>query len=171
MSVLLGIGDASGYFFHAPSGTAIPKVTEAVPSEWKQVGLVTSDGLTLSNDYGADSIRDWSNQIQRVISSDTEQTASCGIMDTNEETFKVMFGADAVTQDRESGTTTVSIPHETPKEEAFLWRIKDGDNVVQVACQRGQVQEMDDITFAPGDAVVWTPTITGLGNGFEIQTK
>lgn len=170
MSVVLGLGDAAGYFYHAASNTSIPSVTASVStSTWTKVGLITADGVTFTNDYGAETIRDWANQVQRVISTESEQTVQCGIMDTTAEVFETLFGTSAVTTAGTPSVTTVKVPQSAPEPEAFLWRIKDGDTVMQIACKSGQIQEMDDITFAPGEATTWTPTIVGLGEGFEIQ--
>ena len=46
--------------------------------------------------------------------------------------------------------------------------MKDDDDVIIVACKKGQVTTLDSISFAPGGAIVWTPTITALEEGWQM---
>ena len=55
-----------------------------------------------------------------------------------------------------------------PEEEAFLWLMKDGDAMIAIGCERGQVTATENVSFAPGGAINWTPTITGLDDGFQL---
>ena len=56
-----------------------------------------------------------------------------------------------------------------PEEEAFLWLMKDGDDMIAVGCKYGQVSAVENVSFAPGGAINWTPTITAMGDsGMEL---
>ena len=55
-----------------------------------------------------------------------------------------------------------------PEAEAFLWIMKDGDAMIAIGCERGQVTATENVSFAPGGAINWTPTITGLDDGFQL---
>ena len=45
--VKLGAGLATGMFYHAPKGTALPTYpTETLAEAWKEVGYVAEDGIT-----------------------------------------------------------------------------------------------------------------------------
>ena len=47
--------------------------------------------------------------------------------------------------------------------------MKDGDDMMMIGCSRGQVSSVDNVTFAPGDPIRWTPTITAMGeDGFKL---
>ena len=47
--------------------------------------------------------------------------------------------------------------------------MKDGNDMMMVGCSYGQVSAVDDISFAPGAAINWTPTITAMGDdGFKL---
>ena len=54
------------------------------------------------------------------------------------------------------------------EEEAFLWLMKDGDSMIAIGCTNGQVTAVDNVSFAPGSAINWTPTISALGDGFQM---
>ena len=141
MDVKLGLGLATGMFFHAPAGTALPT-------------------------YPAEALK-------RVILTDHSETIQAPIMDTTEESLKTVVGAENVT------TTAAASGHgklvkvnlsdgDLPEPEAFLWLMKDGDAMIAIGCERGQVTATENVSFAPGGAINWTPTITGLDDGFQL---
>lgn len=160
--VKLGIGDVSGMFFHAPAGTALPATADAtLDAAWTEVGYVSQDGLTVSVSASTDNIRDWGNKSVRLFVTDSEETAQSTVITTTQETLETVLGAGNVTSTQ--GTVTASMSLATlPPEEAFLWRMKDGDDMIIVGCTKGQVTALDSMSFQPGSAISWTPTITVL---------
>lgn len=174
MDVKLGLGLATGMFYHAPAGTALPTYpSETLNSAWVNIGNVSDAGITLTTDKSTETLRNWANVIQRVIMTDHTESIQSPIMDTTEEALKAVVGAANVT------TTAASTGHgalinvnlsaaDLPEEEAFLWLMKDGDSMIAIGCTRGQVSAVEDVAFAPGSAINWTPTITALGDGFKM---
>ena len=160
--VKLGIGDVSGMFYHAPAGTALPTTADAaLGAAWTEVGYVSQDGLSVSVNASTDSIKDWGNRTVRVIVTESEETAQSTVITTTEETLATVLGEDNVAA--AGGTITAALTLATlPPEEAFLWRMKDGDDMIIVGCTKGQVTALESLSFQPGSAVAWTPTITVL---------
>lgn len=172
MDVKLGLGLATGMFYHAPAGTALPTdPTAALANTWVHVGDVSDAGITLALNKTATNLKNWANKIKRVIMTDHSETIQSPIMDTVEEALKTVVGAANVTT--ASGVVTVNLSDgELPPEEAFLWVMKDGDDMMMIGCSYGQVSAVDNVTFAPGAAINWTPTITAMGNdGFKLIMK
>lgn len=169
----MGIGYASGMFYHAPAGTALPTYpTETLPVAWVEVGDVSSDGITLTLDKSTEVIRNWANEVKRVILTEHTETIAATIMDTTEEVFKVILG-DSVTTTAASSShgnlVTASLTQEAlPEPEAFLFVMKDGDDCIAIGTENGQITSMDDVTFTPGEAIKWVPTITALEDGWQI---
>ena len=174
MDVKLGIGLATGMFYHAPAGTPLPTYPgEALAAAWVEVGDVTADGITLTTDKSTEVLRNWANVVKRVVLTEHSETIQSPIMDTTEEGFKTVVGEDNVTSaaaaSGHGALTTVNLSsQDLPPEEAFLWLMKDGDAMIAIGCTNGQVTAVDDVSFAPGAAINWTPTITALGNGFVL---
>lgn len=174
MDVKLGLGLATGMFYHAPAGTALPTYpSETLGAAWTLVGDVTDAGITLALDKSSTNLKNWANVIKRVIMTDHSETVQSPIMDTTEEALKAVVGADNVT------TTAATSGHgalvnvnlsdgDLPAPEAFLWLMKDGDAMIAIGCTNGQVTAIDNVSFAPGAGITWTPTITGLGDGFKM---
>lgn len=172
MDVKLGLGLATGMFYHAAAGTALPTdLTTAIDTTvWTHVGDVTNDGITLTMDKSVENLRNWANVIKRVIMTEHTETIQAPLMDTTEEVLKAVLGEDNVTT--ASGVTTVNLSAASlPEEEAFLFVMKDGDDMMMIGCTNGQVTEVDDVTFAPESAINWVPTITAMGDGFKLIMK
>jgi len=174
MDTKLGTGLATGMFYHAPAGTALPTYpAEELDTAWKLVGDVSDAGITLATDKSTTVLRNWANVIKRVIMTEHTETIQAPIMDTVEEALKTVVGADNVT------TTAATTDHgklinvnlsdaELPEEEAFLWLMKDGDAMIAIGCTHGQVTAVDNVSFAPNNAINWIPTVTALGDGFRM---
>ena len=170
--VKLGLGLSTGMFYHAPKGTALPTdPTAQLPTAWVHIGDVSDAGITLAFDKSTTNLRNWANAIKRVIMTEHSETIQSPIMDTTEEALKAVVGEDNVTS--ASGVVTVNLSDgELPPEEAFLWVMKDGNDMIMIGCTQGQVSSVDNVSFAPGAAINWTPTITAMGDdGFKLIMK
>ena len=170
----LGIGLSTGMFFHAPAGTALPEYPlETRDSAWVSVGNVSSDGITLSMSQNVTDFRSWANRIERSVLTEHSEDVSVNIMDTTEESLKTVFGADAVTTTAATSAhgalVSVSLSRNAlPDEEAYLFLIKDGDDTIMIGTEYGQITEIADVSFQPGDLIRWNPTIRALGDGWEL---
>lgn len=172
MDTKLGLGLATGMFYHAPADTALPTdPTAALNSAWTHVGDVSDAGITLALNKSTTNLRNWANVVKRVIMTEHSETIQAPIMDTTEESLKTVVGEDNVTT--ANGVITVNLSDgNLPPAEAFLWVMKDGDDMMMIGCSRGQVSSVDNVTFAPGDPIKWTPTITAMGDGgFKLIMK
>jgi len=172
MDVKLGLGLATGMFYHAPAGTALPTdPTETIPATWKHVGDVSDAGITLALNKSTTNIKNWANKIKRVLLTDHSETIQSPVMDTVEEALKAVMGERNVTTANDVITVNLS-DGDLPPEEAFLWVMKDGDDMMMIGCSHGQVSAVDNVTMAPGAAINWTPTITAMGDdGFKFIMK
>lgn len=166
-AVNLGIGAATGMFYHAPKGTALPDFpTTPASTAWVEVGYISEDGITWHHGRSAEPLKDWSNSIRRQIQSDATGTVAAPIISTTEEVLKTLFGENNVT------TTTATTAHGATigievkegvmsDEEAFLFLMKDGDDSFMLGTTSGFVTTLDDIAFAPGSPITWNATISG----------
>lgn len=172
--VKLGPGKATGMFYHAPAGTALPSYpTDTLDAAWKHVGDVTDAGITLSTSKSTTNLKNWANQIKRVVVTDKSETIQSPVMDTTEESIKTVLGSDNVTvtpADQTHGKKVAAnlSAADLPAPEAFLWLMKDGDTMMMIGCTEGQVTAVADMTFASANAITWTPTITAEGDGFQL---
>lgn len=164
MDTKLGTGNATGMFYHAPAGTALPSsLNTALSSAWTHVGDVSDAGITLALNKSVTNLRNWANKIKRSIMTDHSETVQAPVMDTTKETLKTVVGKKNVTES--GGVISVELSDgDLPKQEAYLFLMKDGDDMMAIGCSYGQITAVDNVSFTPGDSIKWTPTITGQGN-------
>ena len=171
----LGIGLSTGMFYHAPSGTALPTTPGAtLGSSWTLVGDVTDAGITVSMSRDTTPIKNWANKVKRVIQTGHTETIKAPIQDTTDEVFKTILGSDNVTVTPASSAHGKLVkadlaPDSMPEEEAFLFLMKDDDDLIAIGCTKGQITALEDVAFAPNAGITWTPTITAI-EGFSIIT-
>ena len=170
----LGIGLASGMFYHAPAGTALPtSPLVTLPSAWKKVGDVSADGITLTFDKSTTNLRNWANELKRILLTEHAESIAAPVMDTTQEVLETVLGEGATTETPATAThgnlISASLTQATlPPEEAYLFLMKDDDDAIAVGCTKGQITSMDTVTFAPGSTINWAPTITALDAGWQI---
>ena len=85
-------------------------------------------------------------------------------MYTTQKTLETIFGAGNVSVATASSAhgKTVSVtvePGVSAEPMAFLFVMKDSDDLIFLGTSRGIVREVSDITMSPTEAIVWEATI------------
>lgn len=164
-NVNLGIGLATGMFYTAPAGTALPtSPMDTLAADWQEVGAVTADGITWSTGKDSDPLRNWAKEVERLVASDEGGTVQAPLMYTNADTLKLIFGAGNVTETAATPTngniTSVTVaPGVSAEPAAYLFLMKDSDDMILLGTSKGIVRDVDDINFTPTEAITWTATI------------
>ena len=165
-NVNLGIGLSSGMFYTASAGTSLP----AYPGDttglgsWTEVGAVTADGIQWETGTDSDPRRNWAREVERLIASDEGGTVTAPLMYTTQKTLETIFGASnvSVTAATSSHGALVSVdvePGVSAAPAAFLFIMKDGDDMLMLGTTRGIVTTVDTVSFSPTEAITWTATI------------
>ena len=161
----MGIGRAVGMAYTAPENTALPATPgETLDPAWVEIGAVSEDGITWGTGKDAEPLKNWAKKVVRVIGSDESGNVQVPFIDTTEDTLKTIFGADNVTISAATAThgKVVSVtvaPGVSAPPAAFLFLMKDGDDLLMLGTESGVVTDLDDIGFAPTDAITWNATI------------
>lgn len=172
-NVNLGIGLATGMAYHAPAGTALPDYPgEELDSAWEEIGAVSEDGITWGLNQSRTPLRNWAKEIERMMAADGDSTIESPFIYTTEETLKTLFGENAVevTAADQNHGKIISIeigPESMPDGEAFLFLMKDGDDLMMVGTSKGFVTSVADVSFAPSSAITWTATISSKAWTFK----
>lgn len=165
-NVNLGIGLSTGMAFHAPAGTALPTYPgEALDAAWMEIGAVSEEGISYGMNHSMTPLRNWAKVIERLMAADGDATIKAPFMDTTKETLDTLFGAENVvaTAATEEHGKLISItigPDTMPESEAFLFLMKDGEDMIMIGSTQATVTAVDDITFAPNSAILWNATIS-----------
>lgn len=167
--VNLGIGQdsATGMAFYADKDTTLPTDPSAAISSttWTNIGAVSEDGISFSPNRDLEPLRNWAKEIERLMAAEGDGTLEVPFIYTEEETFNVLFGEDAV--DVTAATTTTGkitaveiSPDNIPEGKAFIFIMKDGDDVIMIGTKAGFITSVSDVTFGPSEAITWTGTIS-----------
>ena len=164
-AVNIGAGAASGMFFHAPQGTALPAYPgDTLAQAWKEVGFISQDGITWPHGRGGEPLKDWSNSIRRMLESKDNRTVAGKLISTTKEVLQTIFGAANVTDGAATSSHGALESVEVKSgvisgEEAFLFLMQDGDDAFMLGTTKGIVTNLDDVSFAPGATIDWGFTI------------
>lgn len=164
--VNLGVGAATGMFFHAPANTALPTSPSAqLGTDWDEVGYISEDGITWATGIDRDVLRNWAKKIVRTMPGEDDPTVQAPVISTTGEALKTVFGASNVTETSATTSTgkivTLSVSNAMViPAEAYLFIGKDGDDLYMLGTKEGYINVIDDITFVPGEPITWTPTIS-----------
>lgn len=162
-AVNIGKGRASGMFYVAAAGTAIPTSLTTLPTGWTEAGFISEDGMELQLSRDVEDIKDWSNTIRRTILTDHDEKASGACISTTKTALEELFGQANVTET--SGAIKVNLSaSELPPVKAYLFIMKDGDDLMCFGCSNGQISVADNTSFKAGDAIAWNFKITAQGS-------
>lgn len=161
----LGGGYASGMFYKAPENTALPAYPGASLSAWTEIGDITEDGITWSTARDYDTLKNWALQIKRLIPGTDPQKITAPIMDTTEEVFKTIFGSANVTKSvaTESHGNVLTVDTSalnTPAAAAYLFIMKDGDDMIMLGTKSGFISSVSDVSFKATEGITWTVEIS-----------
>lgn len=163
--VNLGIGLVTGMFYTAPAGTALPTYPgETLAVDWVECGAISDAGLTWSTGKDSDPLRNWAKEVERLMSSDEGGTVTAPLLYTEEDTLKTIFGSSNVTITAADAThgkiTSVTVaPGVSSEPMAFLFLMKDSDDLLMLGTSNGILRDVSDITMSPTEAIVWECTI------------
>lgn len=169
--VNLGVGNyaesgTTGMFYHAPAGTDLPtSPAGTLASAWVEVGAISQDGITFNTNHTFNQLKNWANKIARLLPAEESGTVAAPIIDTTEESLKTVFGAENVEVTPATAThgklVSVNVSQDgMPEAEAFLFLMKDGDDMIMIGTERGYISELGEVAFQPNEAITWNATIT-----------
>jgi hypothetical protein len=165
--VLVGRPDqtSTGAILSAPLGTTLPPdARTALDDAFVGSGYVSNDGLALTPEYSTTDITDWSGAMVRRLLESFNGTISWAHIQFDYAAMVNAFGEDNVTltpaSDVHGEQITVRIGAHLPKAKAWVFKMKDGDNLIRILVPNGQVTSVDEITFAANAAIPLPVTLS-----------
>ena len=139
-------------------------------------GYVSEDGLSLSQEYNTNDIREWNGATVRTVLESFNGTLAWSAIQIDADSAKQAYGANnvAVTPaDADNGEQLrIGIGTHLPPVQSWGFRMKDGDARLVVFVPRGQVTAIDSISFTATDPVAFANTLTcyddGTGNSIYL---
>ena len=160
----------TGAVLHAPVGTALPDLSDIMPSEvtideaFKDGGYVSSDGVTLTPDMSTSDINDWSGALVRRVLEAFNGEVSFTMIQSDAETFKMALGEDYVTAQAADTThgnqVMAKFGAHLPDPEAWIFKMKDGAARILICLPNAQITTMDEVTFNATNPIGWALTLS-----------
>lgn len=161
--VTTGKGKVGGYIYWAPAATALPTdATTALATEYKCLGYISDDGVTVTTNTSSAEIKDWNGDT--VLNTQTEYSAEAAfklIEFLNADALKAAFGSDNVTES--DGAITVSFGSGDIPAAVWVFEcIFNGDKPGRWVFPNGVITEHGDITLKADEAVGIDLTVNAL---------
>lgn len=180
-AVVIAKGKASGYAFYAPEGTVIAADPSAeLDKACLPLGYVSSDGIANAFKTDSDDKKDLNGDVVATVRTSRSETFKFSLMQTDDNTLKIVYGQDNVSTDATSTVRTVKHNGNTGASHAYVFRLvtKDTDTdqeLTDIVVPNGVVDSVDDITYSGTDIVTYKLTIKALpdasGNTAYMYTK
>ena len=165
-NVFAGVPDRTvGAIMVAPKGTALPVDAAAVPNvAFKDLGYISEDGVTLTQDLSWEKIRDWGGDQVRAILKEFTGGLKFTFLETNATAAAAIWGASNVTTTAATISTgtknAVKLTSQESPRNAFLINIKDGVRRVRLVIADGQFTDRGDLSYTQSSAVTYDVTMS-----------
>lgn len=155
--VLVGAPDQSsttGAVNIAPLGTTLPTDAKTnLGSAFTPSGYVSEDGVTLSQDFSTNDIKDWSRATVRTLLEEFTGEMTWTFIQTGYDELCAIFGSDHVTQTGD--LIRVSLGAHLAPAGVFAFNMKDGDTRIRIIAPNAQPVPDGDLTFVANEPIAW----------------
>lgn len=149
----------------APLGTTAPTSVDATWTGSSDVGYISEEGITESNNITVEKRRAWQrNAVVRTVVTEGETTFQFTMIQTTSATLAEYYGIEVADIDTDEGSF-VSDPGVEKPRKSYVLDFIDGDELVRKYIPDGQVTETGDVTYVSQDIISYPVTITAYDNG------
>ena len=99
---------------------------------------------------------------EKVVPSLSKEKASGSCISTTGDALAELFGSTNVTATTASVVVNLSAS-DLPPVKAYLFVMKDGDDLLAFGCSEGQISVSDNVSFQAGEGIAWPFEITAQG--------
>lgn len=148
------VGITGKVYVGATSATA-PASSTATLTGFTELGYVSADGVTFSNDRATNQIRAWQNaDLVREIVTEGTTTYQFTLLESNQDVIETYFGGSLVDGKLEL------VPTATGGSKSFVIDIVDGAKAIRHYVPLGEVLSIEAQQIQNGEAIVYGMTVT-----------
>lgn len=143
---------ATGHFYTAPVGTALPTDLKAVPATWTHMGHTSLEDILSAASEGGERTVLGSLQKKnlRVAIAARSESYNIRLLQFDAASLKLYYGGNAVV----TASGAVQVPENpVPTEVAWLFVFEDGDAVGAVYAERASIFRSDDVAIADTESL------------------
>lgn len=164
-NVSYGKGVQGGYFFLAPSGTALPTDNSTTLAEaYKNMGFLGDDGVVFSDETDSETAYDMNGDAIATSQGSIEKTFTVVFREIKADTLKVMMGDANVTDTGGVIEAHDKGPNDTTYVAVFELLLKDDRKWRRIVPQC-KVGELGEMTFSYSELVGREITMSALKDG------
>lgn len=164
-NVTAGKPKIGGAIFVAPVGTTLPDSTSsALNSTFKNLGYISTDGVTNSNSMASNNVKAWGGNTVLNTQTDKPDDFKFKLLEVlNVDVLKTVYGANNVTEDSVSGEIEITANAEELTEMSWVidMVLRNGTKK-RVVIPSAKVSAIADIVYKDDDAVAYDTTISAV---------
>lgn len=142
----------------APVGTTAPTdIATAWSATWKDLGLLSEDGMTETRDMDSNEHYSWGGGLVRTVRSKHKRAFKVAALEDNPIVWGLVNPGS--TASSASGITTRVYKVPTPDPRAFGFELIDGANTSRLIVARGEIVEIGDVARSDADLSMYELTI------------
>lgn len=162
-NVSAGKPKVGGALFMAPLGTAVPTDAKTPLDEaFTCLGYATEDGLQNSVEADEEKFKAWGGDVVLVSQTSHEESFTFSLMEIDEHTLKLAFGADNVTVESDGSIKVLSNSKEKPKYVFVFETLLSNNRVQRIVVPKGNVGSSWDVTYTDGEIIAYELTVSAL---------
>lgn len=147
--------------FGATSLTLPTDAKTALVTGFTNLGYISEDGLTNTQDRSSDDIKAWGGDIVLTLQTEKTDTFQFTLIESlSVDVLKAYFGDDNVTGTLANGITITANGDELPEKAWVIDMVMRGGALKRVVIPNGRVTTTDEITYTDGEVVGYGVTVT-----------
>ena len=153
----------TGKIYAGATTATAPTSAVSALTAFTELGYVSADGITISQDRTTNQIRAWQNSdLVREVTTEATTTYSFTLLESTKEVIELYFGSTMT-----AGKVQVN-PGNTGGTKSFVIDVVDGSDAIRHYLPLAEVTNVDSQTFANGEAISYTVTITAYAKAGRV---
>jgi hypothetical protein len=158
----------NGIVYTAPAGTTLPTdPTTPVDIGFVELGYVSEDGITETQDQTSEKIKAWQlSAVVRKTQTEHDLSYQLAFLETNPAVLEAFYGNFT----DHSTYAEIQIKGEEGLRAPWVIHALDGDQIYRVVIPDGQITERGEVKMVSTDAVKYDVTITCYPDDDDVKS-
>lgn len=151
-----------GGIYSAPLGTTLPTdATTALNVAFKNLGYVSEDGVTNSDERSTDDIKAWGGDTVNTVQTEKKDTFTYTLIEAlNVDVLKEVYGDSNVSGELATGITIKSNSTQLSPHSIVIETVLTDNALKRIVLPNAKVTEVGEITYGDSDNVGYETTVT-----------
>lgn len=151
-----------GGIYSAPLGTAVPTdATTALNQAFKNLGYVSENGVTNSDERSTDDIKAWGGDTVNTVQTEKKDTFTYTLIEAlNVDVLKEVYGDSNVSGELATGITIKSNSTQLSPHSIVIETVLTDNALKRIVLPNAKVTEVGEITYGDSDNVGYETTVT-----------